>query len=141
MGRKRIVLKNPDATRSFAAKLSSRLRIPCIIALFGDLGAGKTTFMQGLVRGLGGSEWDVQSPTFVYLHHYPTKIPVYHFDLYRLRSSEEFLSMGFDEYFKKNGITAIEWPERISGILPSNAIQIHLTVSGAFRHLEMQCPN
>jgi tRNA threonylcarbamoyladenosine biosynthesis protein TsaE len=83
--------------------------------------------MQGLVRGLGGSEKMVQSPTFVYLNLYPTSIPVFHFDLYRLRTPEEFCSMGFHEYFEQGGITAIEWPERIASILPSAAIAIRLT--------------
>lgn len=139
MGRKRIELNGPDATRDFAAKFVQTLEIPSVIALFGDLGAGKTTFMQGLVRGLGGSENMVQSPTFVYLHPYPTLTPVYHFDLYRLSSAKDFLALGFDEYFEKNGITAIEWPERIAEILPSSAIRIHIqAASETLRHLVIE---
>lgn len=69
----------------------------------------------------------VQSPTFVYLHHYPTRPSTYHFDLYRLKSCDDFLAMGFDEYFEKEGITAIEWPERISSILPQTTIHIYLS--------------
>lgn len=135
----RITLNDPDATRDFAAKFVKTLQAPCILALFGDLGAGKTTFMQGLVRGLGGSENMVQSPTFVYLHHYPTATPVFHFDLYRLRSAKDFLGLGFDEYFEKNGITAIEWPERIAEILPASTIRIHITASSeTLRHLVIE---
>jgi len=133
MGRNRIeiILEGCEATRSFAAAFSQDLlrhSHSSLIALSGDLGAGKTTFMQGLVAGLGGCEAMVQSPTFVYLHHYPTATPVFHFDLYRLRSADDFLAMGFEEYFDKPGITAIEWPERIASILPSTAIRIHLSV-------------
>ena len=129
MGRERIdlLLDGEEATRESAARLAPTLCRNTIIALYGDLGAGKTTWMQGLIRGLGGSEEMVQSPTFVYLHLYKTPIPVFHFDLYRLRTSEEFCSMGFHEYFEQDGITAIEWPERIASILPLEAITIRLS--------------
>ena len=95
--------------------------------------------MQGLVQGLGGSQDMVQSPTFVYLHHYPTNPPVFHFDLYRLRSIDDFFAMGFEEYFEKEGITAIEWPERIASILPPAAIKIRLSlVSETARRLVIE---
>ncbi len=123
-----IQLIGSEATRDFAAQFVQTLTVPCILALFGDLGAGKTTFMQGLVRGLGGSEEMVQSPTFVYLHPYTTTIPVFHFDLYRLHSPQEFLAFGFDEYLAKDdAIIALEWPERIESILPPSTIRIHLS--------------
>ncbi len=140
MGRDRVdlLLDGEEATRCFAEKLASSLSANTIIALYGDLGAGKTTFMQGLIRGLGGKEEMVQSPTFVYLHLYPTALPVFHFDLYRLRTAKEFTSMGFDEYFENGGITAIEWPERIASILPASAIGVHLThISENVRRLVM----
>lgn len=98
-----------------------------ILALSGDLGAGKTTFVQGLVRGLGGMESQVQSPTFVYLNEYIARLPVYHFDLYRLRTAQDFFSMGFDEYFEKKGLVVIEWPERIGPLLPA-PIRVHLRI-------------
>jgi tRNA threonylcarbamoyladenosine biosynthesis protein TsaE len=122
------ILEGTEATQNFAAALSKTLPPRSLIALSGDLGSGKTTFMQGLIQGFGGSQAMVQSPTFVYLHHYPTTPPVYHFDLYRLRSIDDFYAMGFEEYFEKDGITAIEWPERIASILPSTAIKIQLSV-------------
>jgi len=122
------ILEGTEATQKFAVALSKTLPPRSLIALSGDLGSGKTTFMQGLIQGFGGSQAMVQSPTFVYLHHYPTTPPVYHFDLYRLRSIDDFYAMGFEEYFEKDGITAIEWPERIASILPSTAIKIQLSV-------------
>ena len=129
MGRNRIetILHGADATRQFAAELAPQLCSNTVIALYGDLGAGKTTFLQGLVRGLGGSEDIVHSPTYLYLHLYPASLSVHHFDLYRLRSSEDFLAMGFADYFANGGITAIEWPERIEGLLPKDCISIRFS--------------
>ncbi|MBF8263772.1 MAG: yjeE [Parachlamydiales bacterium] len=130
MGRDRIeaICESAEATQDFAAGWASTLSPHCVIALSGGLGAGKTTFMKGLLRGLNGQPLEVQSPTFVYLHPYLADLPVYHFDLYRLRSSEEFRLMGFDEYFEMGGITAIEWPERIGSLLPDRAIWIHFSM-------------
>lgn len=107
--------------------LGQQLPIPTVICLFGELGAGKTTFVKGLVQGstlLDSSV--VQSPTFTYLNIYEGQKTVYHFDLYRLRDIDAFLSMGFDEYFEANGICCIEWSERIASYLPSNSLHIHL---------------
>ena len=129
MGRERVamILNGADATRQFAAELAPKLTANTVLALYGDLGAGKTTFLQGLVRGLGGSEEAVHSPTYLYLHLYPAFLTVHHFDLYRLRSSDDFLAMGFAECFESGGITAIEWPERIEMILPVKRIEIRFT--------------
>ena len=90
-----------------------------ILALSGELGAGKTTFVQGLAAGLNITE-TVTSPTFVYLHSYEGKLPLFHFDLYRLTSANDFEALGFSEYFFAGGICAIEWPERI--FLPDNPV-------------------
>lgn len=101
--------------------------IPFTIALYGGLGAGKTTWVRGLIEGLGGNPKEVQSPTFVYLNIYETKIaPVYHFDLYRLKDISDFLEKGFEEYLDKDGITVLEWAERISSLLPDNVFPISL---------------
>lgn len=91
-----------------------------ILALTGDLGAGKTTFVQGLAIGMGIDE-PIQSPTFVLLNAYHG---LYHFDLYRLKQEDDFKNLGFDEYFEKEGICAIEWPERIAKLLPKETINI-----------------
>jgi tRNA threonylcarbamoyladenosine biosynthesis protein TsaE len=132
-------LDSPEATRVFAQNLAPSLPRSTVIALYGDLGAGKTTLMQGLAQGLGGEEAMVQSPTFTYLHSYPTKIPLYHFDLYRLTSSDDFLAMGFEETFEKDAIVAIEWPERIASLLTFPHLEIRLThVSEQGRNLVMQ---
>jgi tRNA threonylcarbamoyladenosine biosynthesis protein TsaE len=104
--------------------------------LFGDLAAGKTTLIKGIAAGAGGcSQGSVSSPTFVYLNVYQAGQvsglrTVYHFDLYRLKHSHEFLSMGFDEYFDAGGVTCVEWPERIEGLLPPKRFEIYLSYAG-----------
>lgn len=130
MGRKRIeaVCESDEATRDFAAAWAPALAPNDVVALYGCLGAGKTTWVQGLVRGLNGQPLQVQSPTFVYLHPYEADLPVYHFDLYRLQSFEEFNLMGFDEYFEMGGVAVVEWPERLGPLLPCRAYWIRLSI-------------
>lgn len=114
-------------TQEWGERFGKTLPANSIVALFGELGAGKTTFIKGLVRGAAGIDpKDVSSPTFTYLHQYLGSKTVYHFDLYRLKSAEEFLSMGFDEYFSLGGICCLEWPERILPFLPKETMQIFI---------------
>src|SRR5579872_5336440 len=115
----RIRLNSAEDTLSFGVDMAHRLPPDAILALTGDLGAGKTTFVQGLARGLGITE-PIQSPTFVLLNIYNDRL--FHFDLYRLKPGD-FTHLGFDEYFHK-GICAIEWPDRL-GEWPPNTIHIH----------------
>lgn len=122
----KIELSTAEETLEFAKKLAAQLPPSSILALFGDLGAGKTTFVQGLALGLGISS-PVQSPTFNYLNSYEGNLPLHHFDLYRMKTSSDFLALGFEEYFEKEGITAIEWPERVISILPKKTILITLS--------------
>lgn len=96
-----------------------------VVCFFGDLAAGKTTFIRGLAAGVDSNrEARVSSPTFVYLNIYEGEKPIYHFDLYRLNHAEEFLSLGFDEFFSAGGICCIEWSERITDLLPAQHINI-----------------
>jgi tRNA threonylcarbamoyladenosine biosynthesis protein TsaE len=98
-----------------------------IIGLFGELAAGKTTLIKGLAFGAAQIDPSlIQSPTFTYLNIYRGTTPIFHFDLYRLRDIDEFLSMGFDEYFDAEGICLIEWSERIAPYLPKNTLRIFL---------------
>lgn len=114
-----------EETASWAKAFAARLKPDDVVLLTGDLGAGKTTFVQGLARGLGSTDL-VQSPTYVYLQIYEGSFPIFHFDLYRLVSSDDFLALGFEEFFNKKGISLIEWPERIRTILPENAIRLEI---------------
>lgn len=117
-----------EETISLGRDIGQYLTVPSVICLFGDLGAGKTTLVQGICEGAtDDSSITVQSPTFNYLNIYEGLKTVYHFDLYRLQSIEQFLSMGFDEYFDADGICCIEWSEKIASYLPENAIKIQMS--------------
>lgn len=120
--------QSASETLELGRRLGLELPVPTVVCLFGELAAGKTTLIKGLVEGAAQVDPSaVQSPTFTYLHIYEGKKKVYHFDLYRLRDIDEFLSMGFDEYFEAEGICCIEWSERIASHLPPNCLYIVLT--------------
>jgi tRNA threonylcarbamoyladenosine biosynthesis protein TsaE len=122
---------HPEETQAFGQQLGRDLPLNSIIAFFGELGAGKTTLIKGLAAGAANIDpREVSSPTFTYLNIYEGVKTVYHFDLYRLRSQEEFLAMGFDEYFTAGGITCLEWSERIASILPPQTLILELAHAG-----------
>lgn len=138
MGGDRIVSFSPEETIEFAAKLAKTLSPNDVMLLTGELGAGKTTFVKGLLQGFDSPDF-AQSPTFVYLQIYEASLPIYHFDLYRLAKPSDFLAMGFEEFFTKEGVCLIEWPERILQLVPKSAIRIKLTaLSENERIIEMQ---
>lgn len=122
-----------SAAETFALGVDFGVRLPLrtVICFFGELAAGKTTFIKGLIAGAAQIDpSQVQSPTFNYLNIYEGVKSVYHFDLYRLRDLDEFLSMGFDEYFEAEGICCIEWSERIASYLPEGCIEVHMQHAG-----------
>jgi tRNA threonylcarbamoyladenosine biosynthesis protein TsaE len=96
-----------------------------VIALYGELGAGKTSLVKGIAQGLEIQE-HVTSPTFTLIQEYQGKLPMYHFDCYRLNSIEEFSQLGPDEYFFGKGVCLIEWAEKIEPLLPPNRISIRI---------------
>jgi tRNA threonylcarbamoyladenosine biosynthesis protein TsaE len=116
-------------TEKAGAELAHLLHGNEVVAFFGDLGSGKTTFLKGLISALTHcSPDDVTSPTFTYLHVYEGKFPIYHFDLYRLSSPEEFKNAGFSDYLQEMGICCIEWAEKI--VLPEHAIRVVIEYEG-----------
>ncbi|WP_108024172.1 tRNA (adenosine(37)-N6)-threonylcarbamoyltransferase complex ATPase subunit type 1 TsaE [Melghirimyces profundicolus] len=116
---------NPEETRNLARHLAPRLRRGDVIALEGDLGAGKTTFTQGLAAGLGIEE-PVDSPTFTLIKEYEGgRLPLYHMDVYRLNHPTE--ELGWDEYFYGDGVTLVEWADRIEPMLPGELIRIEVS--------------
>lgn len=123
-----LISHSPEETFEFARKWGETLPEGAVLCFFGDLAAGKTTFIKGVVLGASDypAEW-VSSPTFVYLNIYEGRRVIYHFDLYRLTGEEQFLSMGFDQYLHSSGITCLEWSEKIASIIPANAYRITLT--------------
>lgn len=117
-----------EETKLWGKNLANQIKAGQIIAFIGELGAGKTTLIKGLVSILNDiSENQITSPTFNYLNIYPGKHPIYHFDLYRIKNEEHFLEMGFDEYLStKEGVTLIEWSEKITPLLPSKTWVVHI---------------
>ncbi|MFI5251831.1 MAG: tRNA (adenosine(37)-N6)-threonylcarbamoyltransferase complex ATPase subunit type 1 TsaE [Bacteroidota bacterium] len=105
---------------------SARLMRGSTAALYGDLGAGKTRFIKGVCEGLGILK-HVSSPTFTIVHEYPiVNGTVYHFDFYRVRSLQEIIDLGFDDYFRPDNICLIEWAEKAKPLLPPNRFEIYL---------------
>ncbi|NLJ40409.1 MAG: tRNA (adenosine(37)-N6)-threonylcarbamoyltransferase complex ATPase subunit type 1 TsaE [Clostridiales bacterium] len=94
-----------------------------IILIKGDLGAGKTVLARGIAKGLGIDE-PITSPTFTLIHQYNGRLPLYHFDMYRLYDAEELYDLGFEEYFFGSGVTVVEWPERLEGYKLYGHLQI-----------------
>lgn len=122
----RIVETNsPEETWELAAELANELGAGTVIALHGDLGAGKTCFIQGLAAALGIDE-PITSPTYTLIGEYEGRLPLHHIDLYRLSGPAEALGLGLEEYFDANGITAIEWAERAEGLLPPDLLHIRI---------------
>lgn len=111
------------ATQAVACRLAQRLQAGDVLALEGDLGAGKTTFTQGLAQGLGVVR-TVNSPTFTLIKEYKGRLPLYHMDVYRLQSGEE--DLGYDEYFEGEGVTVVEWPAHIADRLPAERLDIRI---------------
>lgn len=108
--------------------IAQELKQGDILALHGDLGAGKTTLVKSIIETLTSTpSREVQSPTFIYLHTYEAPMPIFHFDLYRLQNSEMFIQMGFLDCFDEKGICIIEWAEKITSLLPSHTLHLQFT--------------
>lgn len=114
-----------DQTRQAGISLAALLQPGDIILLEGNLGAGKTTFTKGIAEGLGVQGY-VNSPTFTLVNEYRGRLPVYHLDCYRLESGQEALDFGLEEYLYGDGLTIIEWPERIREVLPQEYLLVRL---------------
>lgn len=131
-------LSDPSEMRAVAQDLAAFLRPGDVILLKGDLGAGKTTWTQGLAKGLGVIE-EVTSPTFVIISEYHSgRLPLYHIDAYRLEDPAEAENLGLPELFEGDGVTVVEWPERLEGYLPEDALVLTLSYCGAGRELTYQ---
>ncbi len=121
----KIILKSLEETQKFGIKLGNALKKGDILCLNGDLGAGKTTLTKSIGIGLGVDEY-ITSPTFALINQYSGKLPVYHFDVYRLENVEELNDLGFDEYFYGNGVCIVEWADKIEKMIPKERIVIDI---------------
>ncbi len=128
-----IILADEAATLTLGAALVPCIQPGLVVWLDGDLGAGKTTLVRGLLRALGDTG-PVKSPTYALVEiHVVSGLNLYHFDFYRFNQPEEYLDAGLDEYFAGDGICLVEWPERASPYLPGADLHIRLTVDGEGR--------
>ena len=133
-----------EETEAAAAELAAQLRGGECVALYGEMGAGKTQFVRGLVKALGGSGRGVSSPTFVLLnvyHQIPQRLAVYHLDAYRVSGDEEFEAIGFSELLGQGGVVVVEWPQRVESLLPPDRVEVRITPTGpTTRRIEMALP-
>jgi tRNA threonylcarbamoyladenosine biosynthesis protein TsaE len=116
---------SPEATQAAGARLAEALGPGDVVALTGELGAGKTCFTQGVAQGLGVTGHAV-SPTFVLVNEYRGRLPVHHVDAYRTESLTELLDLGLDELFSGDGVTIVEWADKLLPLLPARAIHVHI---------------
>ena len=115
---RKILIKSEDDTREFGLELAGELQPNDVLALIGDLGVGKTSLTKYIAEGLGVTE-NVTSPTFtIVAEHHSGKMPLFHFDVYRLESGKDMLDIGCDEYFDGGGLSIIEWADKVAEILP-----------------------
>jgi tRNA threonylcarbamoyladenosine biosynthesis protein TsaE len=117
---------SPEETEKLGERIGRALEKGCVVALIGELGAGKTILTRGIAKGLEVPDL-VHSPTFTLIHEHQGRLPVYHFDLYRLSSPQELEDLGAESYFYSEGVSVIEWAERAGNALPSDRLEIHIT--------------
>ena len=121
---------SPSETQALGRRLGERLRPGDVVALYGSLGAGKTVLTKGIAEGLGISSLHVTSPTFVLVHEHTGRLRLFHLDAYRLKSGEDLDALGVDEILFGDGVTVIEWADRVSSILPAERLDIEIELSG-----------
>ena len=123
--------KSVAETESIAADLARTLAPGSAIALHGNLGAGKTQFVRGLLKGLGGNVRTVSSPTYVLLNIYEGgRLTVYHLDAYRVGGAEDFEGIGFGELLEQGGVVVVEWADRVAELMPADAIHVRIEHAG-----------
>jgi len=121
---------SPEETAALAERIAERLTGGEVIALSGDLGAGKTRFTKGIASGLGIDPNDVTSPTFVLINEYDGRLHVYHFDTYRLDDSDALEALGCQEMFAGNGVCVLEWADRVEDCLPDDRLDVRIEHAG-----------
>jgi tRNA threonylcarbamoyladenosine biosynthesis protein TsaE len=119
-----------DDTRRLGEALGAAVLPGLVIALVGPLGAGKTRLVRAIADGAGVRDQIVNSPTYVLVQEYHGRLPIYHFDTYRLRSLDEFIELGADEYLRSDGVCCIEWADRVVDVLPPDVLRVEITVVG-----------
>jgi tRNA threonylcarbamoyladenosine biosynthesis protein TsaE len=136
---KSYVTHNEEETIELGQQFSARLQKGDVVALYGELGSGKTRFVQGVCKGLYVRDY-VTSPTFTIINEYAGRMRVYHIDFYRIKSLEEIYDLGFEEYCDADGVCLIEWAEAAQELLPKNRYDVRLrrSISETEREIEIQ---
>ena len=129
---------SPPATLDLGRQLAAALAPGDVVALYGDLGAGKTHLVKGICAALGVPEAIVTSPTVTIVNEYAGPVPIYPIDAYRIKRPEELFEMGFEEYLRGDGLALIEWPERVEALLPPGTLRLRLTHDGDARRIELE---
>ncbi len=133
------ISRSPEETRRLGRILGKALFKGDVLALSGELGAGKTCFIQGVARGLGVEESYLASPSFVIMRQYQGRLPFYHIDLYRLSSEEQIDGLGLEEFLEGEGVSAVEWAERAPRLFPAQTIRIKIFfLEGSRRRIEIE---
>jgi tRNA threonylcarbamoyladenosine biosynthesis protein TsaE len=122
-----IATSDRNETILLGERIGKSLKAGDIVALSGELGAGKTTLIQGIAKGLGIRDW-VTSPTFTIINEFKGTVNLYHVDLYRIDRMEDAVDVEIEEYFTKGGVTVIEWAEKIKPLLPDKTIEINMDI-------------
>jgi tRNA threonylcarbamoyladenosine biosynthesis protein TsaE len=132
-----------EATMALGTRVAKRLGPGAVLALYGDLGSGKTHFVKGLAEECGIPPAEVRSPTFTILSVYDEGTrPLYHFDAYRVQNPDEFVELGFEDYAHGDGVTCVEWADQIPDLLPPDAIPLQFHhVAPSTRRLTLGAPN
>ena len=126
MPSEQFITRSPEETEALGARLAGALEPGAVVAFTGDLGAGKTAFVRGLARGLGIRD-RVTSPTFTIVNEYEGgRLPLFHFDMYRLGSADELFDIGWEDYLARGGVCAVEWSENIAGALEDGCIRVDI---------------
>ena len=135
-----IISNSAEDTLAAGKALACRLKKGDVVALHGDLGAGKTHFAKGIVAAFGGDPSEVTSPTFTLVNEYRRgRVPVFHFDFYRLEASSELRGIGWDDYLLEDGVLLVEWANLFPEALPAYAIHVHFNIlEGSQRVLTVQ---
>ena len=121
------ITHSPDETRALGRKLAQAVQGGTVVAFTGDLGAGKTAFVSGMAEGLGIEE-RVTSPTFTIVNEYEGgRLPLFHFDMYRLGSADELFHIGWEDYLARNGVCAVEWSENVEEALDGDTIRVDIS--------------
>lgn len=126
-----LVSDSPEQTRDIGEALGRLIENGAVVAMVGELGAGKTVLAQGVARGLDvGPEEYVSSPSFAVVNQYRGRCPIFHIDTYRLSDEAEMVSLGYEDYFDPNGVSVIEWADKVMELLPSKHVLVQIEITG-----------